>query len=70
MNGHMAKKIRKAVYGDHVSGPKGRKYSIDGRTIVADKVRQMYQAIKRDYRRKTEYAEDKKPAENQDQRGN
>ena len=51
MNGRTAKKIRKAVYGDHVSSSAGRKYFIEGRKIVADKIRQMYQKIKKDYTR-------------------
>ncbi len=52
MNGRIAKKIRKAVYGDTVSSAKGRKYFITGRTITVDKIRQLYQKIKQDYRRK------------------
>ena len=67
MNGRIAKKIRKVVYGDHVSGPKGRKYFLDGRTIVADNIRRMYQNIKRDYNRKENYAEDEKQTERKDQ---
>lgn len=70
MNGRIAKKIRKAVYGDTVSGLKGRKYYIDGRKIVADKIRQMYQKIKRDYTRRVEDAEDKGQAEKENQNGN
>ncbi len=57
MNGLVSKKIRKAVYGDHVSGIKGRKYHVEDNKIVADKIRQVYQKIKRDYIRKNEYAE-------------
>ena len=60
MNGSMAKKIRRAVYGDQVSSSLGRKYSVEGHNIVADKIRQMYQKIKKDYTRKAEYAENKK----------
>ena len=57
MNGRMAKKIRKALYGDQVTSAKGRKYFADSRQIVSDKIRQLYQKIKRDYIRRIEHGD-------------
>ena len=55
MRGKVAKRIRKEVYGDKVSGLSMRKYSTDGvsRTIHADPTRKMYQQMKKEYRRWT-----------------
>lgn len=54
MRGKAAKRIRKEVYGDRVSGLSMRKYSTDGvsDTVYADPLRRMYQELKKVYTRR------------------
>ena len=52
MRGTVAKRIRKAVYGDMSSNPKARNYMQNEQTgkIVSTGLRSEYQEVKKEYR--------------------
>jgi hypothetical protein len=49
LRGKKAKRLRRLLYGDYVSGPNGRRYQYNTATgqIVSDPLRQQYQRLKK-----------------------